>query len=128
MWPRKYLRRITTSSAISGLAELFCTFYCRVTHHFEDVATKKYSPTLLGLLSVSTVNSSLTVDKVWNNISKEAKALVKLMLDRNVGRRITAEDALNYPWIQQCTRIEPIGEEALLNMEQFFVSQPANLV
>lgn len=35
----------------------------------------------------------------WKNISKEAKTLVKLMLEFNPKKRISAEDALNTPWI-----------------------------
>lgn len=61
-------------------------------------------------------------DKAWLKISKEAKSLIKSMLDRNPARRVTAEAAMNNPWTNQCTRSEPLGQEALMNMERFFVS------
>jgi serine/threonine protein kinase len=49
-------------------------------------------------------------------ISKEAKALIKSMLDRNPARRVTAEAAMNNPWTNQCSHSEPLGQDALMNM------------
>lgn len=35
----------------------------------------------------------------WENVSSEAKDLIKLMLEYNPKTRISAEDALAHPWI-----------------------------
>lgn len=37
----------------------------------------------------------------WKNISSEAKDLIKRMLEYEVGKRISAEQALNHPWIKK---------------------------
>lgn len=37
-------------------------------------------------------------DEVWNGISNQARDLVARMLQRQVGRRITAEEAARHPW------------------------------
>lgn len=37
----------------------------------------------------------------WDNISRSAKDLVFLLLDKNSGSRITASQALNHEWFQQ---------------------------
>lgn len=37
----------------------------------------------------------------WNRISSDAKELISAMLNRTVKKRITAEEALEHPWIKQ---------------------------
>eukprot|EP00210_Caulerpa_lentillifera_P004328 g4130.t1 len=37
----------------------------------------------------------------WSQVSQEAKELISAMLDRSVKNRITAQEALEHPWIQQ---------------------------
>ena len=37
--------------------------------------------------------------KLWAHVSADAKDLVKKLLDRNPSRRISAEDALQHPWM-----------------------------
>ena len=37
----------------------------------------------------------------WFKVSKSAKELVRLMLDRNPKTRYTTEQVLNHPWLQK---------------------------
>ncbi len=39
-------------------------------------------------------------DPIWENISAEAKALVAQLLTVDTAKRLTAEQALNHPWVQ----------------------------
>ncbi len=39
--------------------------------------------------------------KQWSHISDSAKDLVRLLLDQNPNTRLTAEEALNHPWISE---------------------------
>lgn len=36
----------------------------------------------------------------WQNISKEAKNLIKKMLDKNPKTRITANECIEHPWFK----------------------------
>lgn len=50
----------------------------------------------------SVKNGSYTLSGAeWKNISNEAKDLIKKMLIYDPNQRITAEAALNHPWIKK---------------------------
>ena len=40
------------------------------------------------------------VDKEWQCISEKAKTLIKALLEYDAYKRITAEEALNHPWLK----------------------------
>lgn len=40
--------------------------------------------------------------KIWDNISDEAKDLVKKMLTQDQNDRLTAREALQHPWLSVC--------------------------
>lgn len=40
--------------------------------------------------------------KIWDNISDEAKDLVKKMLAHDQNDRLTAREALQHPWLSVC--------------------------
>jgi len=62
----------------------------------------------------------------WKNISAEAKDLIKKMLTYEITQRISAELALNHPWIKKKVA-EPVDPKAtisaLQNLRAFRVSQ-----
>eukprot|EP01016_Furgasonia_blochmanni_P037415 TRINITY_DN4407_c0_g1_i32.p1 TRINITY_DN4407_c0_g1~~TRINITY_DN4407_c0_g1_i32.p1 ORF type:complete len:571 (-),score=146.77 TRINITY_DN4407_c0_g1_i32:253-1965(-) len=64
---------------------------------------------------------------VWNSISEGAKDLIKKMLEVDVKKRCTAEQAYNDPWIQNQSRKEdidtPIAASILTNLRQFTAGQ-----
>mmetsp|Transcript_41939 Transcript_41939/g.88044 ORF Transcript_41939/g.88044 Transcript_41939/m.88044 type:complete len:213 (-) Transcript_41939:2-640(-) len=41
--------------------------------------------------------------KDWKDISKEAKDFIRRLLQMDATKRMTAEEALNHPWIERCT-------------------------
>ncbi len=45
--------------------------------------------------------------KQWNHISESAKDLVRLLLDKDQNTRLTAEEALNHPWISERDAFAP---------------------
>lgn len=61
----------------------------------------------------------------WNQVSDEAKQLVKLMLTYEPSKRISAEEALNHPWIVKFSsqKDTDVGKHALTgalgNMKKF---------
>lgn len=61
----------------------------------------------------------------FKNISGEAKDLIKKMLTFDMNSRITAEEALNHPWIKKKVN-EPVDTKAtiaaLSNLRHFRVS------
>lgn len=59
---------------------------------------------------------------IWKNVSKEAKDLIKKLLTYDPAERISAETALQHPWI--CDRAsvqldEGAAEQALNNFMNF---------
>lgn len=65
----------------------------------------------------------------WGNISNDAKDLITKMLTLDPGKRITAEEALSHPWMEQVAVREkgavqaPLLLTALGNMKKFQASQ-----
>jgi calcium-dependent protein kinase len=61
----------------------------------------------------------------WRAISKEAVDLIKKMLTYNPTNRISAEEALNHPWIKKKV-LEPVDPKATIsalnNLRTFRVS------
>lgn len=64
----------------------------------------------------------------WNHVSQKAKDLVLKMLNRDVKKRLSAEDVLNHPWLQatveELKRMETIShknqQKALSNIKNFY--------
>ena len=50
----------------------------------------------------------------WKNISKEAVDMIKKMLTYDPNNRISAEDALNHPWIKKKV-LEPSDPKATIS-------------
>lgn len=57
----------------------------------------------------------------WDEISAEAKDLIKLMLEKDPKKRISAKDALQHPWIQGKAPKKPLGKKLFENMKNFSV-------
>ncbi|XP_021911464.1 calcium-dependent protein kinase 24 [Carica papaya] len=57
----------------------------------------------------------------WPKVSKEAKDLVKTMLDPNPFSRITVEEVLEHPWIQNANQARNVnlGENVRARIKQF---------
>jgi calcium-dependent protein kinase len=55
----------------------------------------------------------------WNNISEEAKDLVRFMLVYEPSKRILASDALHHPWIKN-HKDSKVGNFPKLNLNNFF--------
>ena len=55
----------------------------------------------------------------WPSISAQAKDLVKSLLTKDVKKRITAEDALNHPWLAGGAPDHAIDSEVLVRMRNF---------
>jgi len=54
----------------------------------------------------------------WKNISKEAKSLIKKMLEKDPAKRVTAKEALMDPWL--CVeRTKALAPEMLEKLEKF---------
>ena len=61
-------------------------------------------------------------DPIWNKISKEAKQLIKLMLEKNYKTRQYARDILENPWFKNASKINVDRElmiESLKNLKSF---------
>jgi len=42
----------------------------------------------------------IKVDKIWSKVTKNAKDLISKMLEKDPFKRISADEALNHPWIK----------------------------
>jgi len=62
-------------------------------------------------------------DPVWDNITEGAKSLISKMLSYDPAKRISAQEALNDPWIHQFSKSEivskPIATEVLRRLQRF---------
>lgn len=61
-------------------------------------------------------------DKVWKEISNEAKQLIKLMLNKNYKTRHYARDILENPWFKNASKTAVNRElmiESLKNLKSF---------
>ncbi|CAK81360.1 unnamed protein product (macronuclear) [Paramecium tetraurelia] len=56
----------------------------------------------------------------WDTISNDAKNLINKMLTMDFTKRISAQEALNDPWIQKNAPIAPCKLEAIKNLNSFF--------
>ncbi|KAH0932503.1 hypothetical protein HID58_009620, partial [Brassica napus] len=72
-----------------------------VTHECIEITTRKRDP--------------------WPKVSKEAKQLVKSMLDANPYSRLTVQEVLEHPWIQNAERAPNVnlGDNVRTNIQQF---------
>ena len=59
----------------------------------------------------------------WDKISDEAKQLIKKMLTYNPNMRISAQEALNDPWIQRNAPSVPLNPQLLRNIVGFYVKK-----
>lgn len=59
----------------------------------------------------------------WSGISNEAKSLISKMLTYNPKERISANEALNDPWIQRNSTQNQVNMKALQNLQSFHVTQ-----
>ncbi|KAK8958635.1 Calcium-dependent protein kinase 8 [Platanthera guangdongensis] len=59
----------------------------------------------------------------WPKVSESAKDLVKKMLDPNPKRRLTAQDVLDHPWLQNAKKAPNVnlGETVRARLQQFSV-------
>jgi len=48
-------------------------------------------------------------NKVWQKVSNEAKNLIKNLLEKNIGIRISAEEALNHKWFKKLNTKEKLN-------------------
>ncbi|XP_078435608.1 calcium-dependent protein kinase 10-like [Wolffia australiana] len=57
----------------------------------------------------------------WPSISDEAKDLVRRMLERNVGKRLTAHEVLCHPWVQEdgVAPNKPLDSAVLSRLKRF---------
>ena len=61
----------------------------------------------------------------WDDISPEAKDLVKQMLVYQMDHRLSAQDCLNHPWFSKVSAPElsklnqPVGRRSLKNLKNF---------
>jgi serine/threonine protein kinase len=62
----------------------------------------------------------------WNTVSDEAKAFIRKLLEYNPAQRLSAEEALNDPWMKntasQTVIDRPLAINALQNLKNFQVS------
>ncbi|CAD8215479.1 unnamed protein product [Paramecium octaurelia] len=56
----------------------------------------------------------------WNTISDDAKNLINKMLTMDFSKRISAQEALNDPWIQKNAPMAPCKFKAIKNLNSFF--------
>jgi len=66
----------------------------------------------------------------WDEISDEAKDLIKMMLKKDINKRLTSLDALEHPWIKKfnfkdTSKREPseMFKKAILNLKDFRAEQ-----
>ncbi|KAJ8640904.1 hypothetical protein MRB53_017598 [Persea americana] len=59
----------------------------------------------------------------WPRVSENAKDLVKRMLDPDPKRRLTAQEVLDHPWVQNAKKAPdvPLGETVKARLKQFAV-------
>ncbi|XP_023512155.1 calcium-dependent protein kinase 8-like isoform X3 [Cucurbita pepo subsp. pepo] len=59
----------------------------------------------------------------WPRVSENAKDLVRKMLDPNPKRRLTAQEVLDHPWLQNAKKAPnvPLGETVKARLKQFSV-------
>ncbi|NBV72041.1 MAG: hypothetical protein EBR60_08405, partial [Burkholderiaceae bacterium] len=58
----------------------------------------------------------------WENISAEGKDFVRRLLVYNPTKRMTAEDALNHPWLHRAktdTESAPLDPEIIVTLREF---------
>ena len=63
--------------------------------------------------------------QAWSTISDEAKDLVTKLMEKNVNERLSAEDALQHPWILQTVKSKfnsKVAEGAINQLQSFQVS------
>lgn len=66
-------------------------------------------------------NEFLLAEQDWNNISIEAKLLIRKMLTYNPERRISAQEALNNPWFEKYLNKQELSPIPLTNLKGFRV-------
>ena len=67
------------------------------------------------------------LDEIWKKVSPQAKDLIRKMMERDVDKRLCADDCLKHPWmIPNETMKESVmkldSDEILRNMQNFFVA------
>ena len=63
--------------------------------------------------------------EIWDNITPEAKDLIKKLMEKSVDARLSAVQALAHPWIQNRVKKnfnENLAKAALSNLQNFKVS------
>ncbi|CAD8156380.1 unnamed protein product [Paramecium octaurelia] len=67
-------------------------------------------------------NGKIIFDKDdWSNVSREAIDLIHNMLNTDVKKRFSAQQALLHPWVQKNAKQEIISQQLLNNIEKFCV-------
>ena len=59
----------------------------------------------------------------WNHVSKDVKDLIKKMICVDSTKRLTAEEALDHPWLKIADTevFKPVFDRTLKNMQNFRV-------
>ena len=64
---------------------------------------------------------------IWNTISNNAKSFVKLCLEKNPDKRLSAIKALDHPWftnvLNETHRVQNLRADILLNIKNFKIKQ-----
>jgi calcium-dependent protein kinase len=74
------------------------------------------------------VVSYITLADDWGQISADAKSLITKLLTYDPDQRITILEALNDPWIQSKASQQPISNNILKNLSNFYVFAYSQLV
>lgn len=92
-------------SVICGVLELFSIFYYVGILPSMELMINKLLKQLLKANSHLTVKTLLLdinffTEPEWDDVSEDAKDLVKKLLTYDPAKRITAADAVQHPWIK----------------------------
>lgn len=76
------------------------------------------------------MNSLLSLEPEWDEVSDEAKDLVRKLLAYDPAKRISAAEALQHPWIKkQTSKVDKgIATKALSNLKNFRVFEVPLLI
>ncbi len=102
-WPRRCCTNTMMRSATCGAAALSCTSCCAEDRRSEGSRTRR-STRESTRASTRLIVSSLcakTIGAEWNAVSAEAKSLISRMLAYKSENRVTAQQALEDPWIKR---------------------------
>lgn len=133
---------LNTDSRTHKIGQLTSIFY-KAPEQFSDVCTEKSDVWSVGVLTylmlsgylpfkgknekameISIINCELSFESPeWENISDDAKDLIKKLLEKDPDKRLKAKDAFLHPWIQnghsQYLLTRTITEVGIKNLLKF---------